>query len=443
VCAAGVLGAIAAAVLGPVMLRLRGILFALGMFGLARILGVAFSDFAYAGGGNGMTLPAELTPVSVYAFMAGVALAGFAVNAWFARSGFGLDAMALREDEEAASALGVNAVRVKVIAYVLSAVFPALAGGLVAWNRSYIDPPSMFDPTIDLQSVVFVLFGGIGTVWGPLLGTLVLMAVDEQFLVHFPDMALLLFGLVVIVTVLAFPGGLVSLANRRGWLVRPVVLAPKTLPAGAPPEITPAHENGPVLEVDRGRARRDSQHHRCQRRGQNNAVQHDHRIRRAERGRYPLPWPLRNQAACVPSRADWDGPQLPDSARHGGDDGVGKRGRGGTAWAAKPSRGGARGMGDPDRWICRHVARVRDAALAGAPAFARICPGAGTQPGVGHVGRGHGRHDPRRAGGGTYHNPEAAHLWGLRCCLCRACYRRHFRSLGPHDRARCRPHDRG
>jgi branched-chain amino acid transport system permease protein len=250
VCAAGLLGAIAAALLGPIMLRLRGILFALGMFGLARILGVAFSDFTYAGGGNGMTLPAELTPVASYAFMAAVALAGFAVTAWIARSGFGLDAMALREDEEAAAALGINTTRVKVIAYVASAILSAMAGGLVAWNRSYIDPPSAFDPTLDLQTVVFVLFGGIGTVWGPLLGAVTLMVADELFLVHFPDLALALFGSVVIVTVLAFPGGLVSLANRRGWLLRPVVLAPETLPVGAAPGPAPDLTPGPVLDID-------------------------------------------------------------------------------------------------------------------------------------------------------------------------------------------------
>jgi branched-chain amino acid transport system permease protein len=250
VCAAGVVGAIAAAVLGPVMLRLRGILFALGMFGLARILAVAFSDFSAAGGGNGMTLPAELTPVSVYVFTGAVALAGFLINRWFLRSGIGLDAISVREDEDAAGAQGVNSTRVKVIAYILSAVFPAVVGGLVAWNRSYIDPPSMFDPTIDLQAVVFVVFGGIGTLWGPLLGSVVLMVVDEEFLVHFPDLALLMFGAVVIVTVLAFPGGLVSLANKRGWLMRRVILAPSVLPAGAPPAAASEASPGPVLEVD-------------------------------------------------------------------------------------------------------------------------------------------------------------------------------------------------
>ncbi len=250
ICVGGVIAAIAALLLGPIMLRLRGILFALGMFGLARILSVVFSDWSYVGGGSGMTLPAQLTPLAVYSFSGAIALAGFLLTAWVARSGFGLDCMSIREDEEAATALGVPATRVKVVAFVVSAVLPALAGGLIAWNRSYLDPPSMFDATIDLQTVVFVLFGGIGTVAGPFLGTLVLMIIGEQFLVYLPNLELALFGLVVILTVLLFPGGLVSLANRFGWLQRPIVLAPPALPdAVAPRARAEVPEGVPVLEV--------------------------------------------------------------------------------------------------------------------------------------------------------------------------------------------------
>jgi len=252
VCAGGVLAMLVAVLIGPIMLRVRGILFALSMFGLARIFAVLFSDWDYAGGGNGLTLPAELTPVGVYVFAGLLALAGFSLNAWFARSGFGLDAMGIREDENAAAAVGVPTTRVKVAAFALSGVLAGLAGGLVAWNRSYIDPPSMFDPTIDLQTVVFVLFGGMGTIWGPLIGTVILTVVGEQLLVHFPNLELALYGLVVIVTVLLLPGGIVSLVNRWGWLPRPIVLAPRALPFGEPPppRAAPPEPSVPVLAVD-------------------------------------------------------------------------------------------------------------------------------------------------------------------------------------------------
>lgn len=251
-CMGGLLAMLVAVLLGPIMLQVRGILFALSMLGLGRILSVAFSDWNYAGGGNGLTLPAVLTPTGVYIAAGLIALTGFALNAWFARSGFGLDTMGIREDESAALAVGVPTTRVKVTAFALSAVLAGLAGGLVAWNRSYIDPPSMFNSTIDLQTVVFVLFGGIGTVWGPLIGSVVLTIVGEELLVHLPNLELALYGLVVIGIVRGLPGGMVSFANRFGWMKRPIVQAPRTLPEGEPPPAIarPSRDaTAPVLEV--------------------------------------------------------------------------------------------------------------------------------------------------------------------------------------------------
>jgi branched-chain amino acid transport system permease protein len=252
VCCGGLVAAVIAAIFGPIMLRLRGILFALGMLGLARILTVIFSDWSYGGGSAGTMLPAQLNSVAVYCGMMLTALAAFAVNAYFAYSGFGLDAMSVREDEDAASALGVPTTRVKVIAFILSGVFPALVGGLIAWNRSYLDPASAFDPTLDLQTIVFALFGGIGTLWGPLIGTSVLMLIGEQFLVHFSALKLALYGAVVIVTVLIFPGGLVALANRFGWLRRNIVLAPPAMPEADPPAAMTtdvAAQDTPILDI--------------------------------------------------------------------------------------------------------------------------------------------------------------------------------------------------
>jgi branched-chain amino acid transport system permease protein len=253
----GLFAVLLALLLGPILLRVRGILFALSMLGLGRILMVLFSDWNYAGGGNGMTLPAVLEPQAVYAGAALIAVTGLALNFWFATSGFGLDAMGIREDESAAAAVGVPTTRVKVVAFMLSALLAGLAGGLVAWNRSYIDPPSMFDSTIDLQTVVFVLFGGMGTVWGPLIGSIVLAIIGQELLLDFPNLELALYGLLVIVIVRALPGGIVSLAARWGWLARPIVLAPPHLPEGEAPR--PAAEAGPgqaapaaapVLEVE-------------------------------------------------------------------------------------------------------------------------------------------------------------------------------------------------
>lgn len=255
--------AVAVAVLvGPIMLRLRGILFALGMLGLARIMETIFTDWQFPGGAAGTVISGELTPVAVYGLMLFTGVAAFAANLFIVKSGFGLDAMSVREDEDAALAMGVPTNRVKTLVFALSALFPAIAGGLVAWNRSYIDPPSAFDPTMDLLTIVFVLFGGIGTLWGPLIGASVLMAVAEVLLVKVPAIKLALYGLIVIGVVLRLPGGLVSLINRLGGhLVRKPVLVPDAFPSdieglmpsgavgGGVPDDASAGERVPVLQV--------------------------------------------------------------------------------------------------------------------------------------------------------------------------------------------------
>ncbi|HZB90486.1 MAG TPA: branched-chain amino acid ABC transporter ATP-binding protein/permease [Stellaceae bacterium] len=248
---AALLAGVAATALGTVMLRLRGIMFALGMLGLARILGVLAQNIPFIGGAVGLTLPAQLTPIPVYIAMAVAALAGFGLNLFFSRSQWGLAAMGVRDDEGAAAALGVPTVRVKVMSFVLSALVPAAVGGIVAWNRSFLDPPSAFDPTLDLQVVVFTLFGGIGTLWGPALGGLVLMLVGEELWAYVPDLQLALYGLLVIAVVLTFPGGIVGLANRFGWLRRRPILAPPAFPPVERPAaaVASSGEGPPILEV--------------------------------------------------------------------------------------------------------------------------------------------------------------------------------------------------
>lgn len=246
---ASALAGVIAALLGTVMLRLRGIMFALGMLGLSRILMVLSANWGFIGGAAGLTLPAELTPVAVYLAMWVAVVAAFGLNAFVLNSGWGLSVIGVRDDEVAAAAIGVPTSRVKVIAFIMSALAPAAVGGLVAWNRSFIDPPSAFDPTLDLQVIVFALFGGIGTLWGPALGTVFLMLIGEQFWAYLPDLQLALYGGLVIAVVLAFPGGIVGLANRIGWLRRSPVLAPETFPAVASAPHAPPPADETIIDV--------------------------------------------------------------------------------------------------------------------------------------------------------------------------------------------------
>ena len=234
---AAVMSGLLAIPLGMIMLRLRGIYFALGMFAIVSVLSLTASRWSYTGSGTGLILPGKLAQVAVFAAMIVAAVLAFGLNAYMSRSRFGLRAMSIRDDEEVASAMGVRATRVKVMAFALSATLPAFVGGLVAYNRSFINAASVFDPTIDLQTILFAMAGGIGTLWGPLIGAVSLELIGNQLWLNYPSIQLALFGALIILILLFLPGGVVSLFNRFGMLRRPIVKAPAVLPEGRPPVV--------------------------------------------------------------------------------------------------------------------------------------------------------------------------------------------------------------
>ena len=232
--AAPIGGALAGAIaipLGLVMLRLRGIYFALGMFGLVSVSSLLLSQWKYTGGSSGLVIKGEAAPGPILLAMVLCAATAFALNVYLSRSTFGLRAMSIRDDEEVAAAMGVPTTRIKVIAFALSAILPAVAGGLVAYNRGFVEVDGLFDSGIDVQTILFVLAGGIGTAWGPVIGAIVLTVVGEQLRSSVPELQLALFGALIIAVALFAPGGVVSFLNRYGLLRRALVLAPRELPS--------------------------------------------------------------------------------------------------------------------------------------------------------------------------------------------------------------------
>jgi branched-chain amino acid transport system permease protein len=230
--AAGMAGVFAVP-LGMIMLRLRGIYFALGMFGLVAVFRLISSKWAFTGSGSGLVIPGELAQTKIFLYMIGGVVLAFGINAFMSRSRFGLRAMSVRDDEEAASAMGVPTTRIKVGAYVLSAILPAFAGALVAYNISFIDASSTFDPNIDVETILYALAGGMGTLWGPLIGAVGLQLIGEQLWLNYPSFELGLLGALIIVVLLFMPGGVVSVLNRFGMVRRAIVKAPRVLPSPA------------------------------------------------------------------------------------------------------------------------------------------------------------------------------------------------------------------
>ena len=216
-----------AAPLGWLMLRLRGPYFALGMLGFVQVLFmVASAASSITGGGEGIYLPPEASLQPLYYAAAAMVVAGVATTWAIERSGFGLRLQAIREDELAAEAMGVNTTRNKLAAFVLSAVFPAVAGGLYAWRLSYIDPASAFPGQYEMQSILMTIFGGAGTIWGPLLGGAALSIMGEVIWARFAELHLLLFGSLIVLVLLFMPEGAIPLlrryvAKRKGQAIEP------------------------------------------------------------------------------------------------------------------------------------------------------------------------------------------------------------------------------
>ena len=131
-------------------------------------------------------------------------------------SRFGIRLNAIREDEVAAEALGIDATRYKLAAFVLSAVFPAVAGGIQAYKVLYIDPPSVFFVQITIAMALMSMLGGKGTVIGPIVGAVLLYTAQELTWVNFPTAHLIAYGLFIVVVARFMPRGLDRVRDRPG-----------------------------------------------------------------------------------------------------------------------------------------------------------------------------------------------------------------------------------
>ena len=217
----GVVLAVACAILiGAPILRLRGQYFAIATLGLAATLGALISNIDIAGRNIGLILPLTRNDAVFYEEALALLVAATLTVAWISRSRFGMGLIAIREDEDAAQVMGVNTTLYKVAALVLSALFSAIAGGIHAYWITFIDPASAFDPTLNVRMVIMAVFGGPGTVLGPVIGSFVLSAVYEILASSLSTAAALLFGLVIVLAVIFMPRGLWNLTlgiRATGW----------------------------------------------------------------------------------------------------------------------------------------------------------------------------------------------------------------------------------
>ena len=219
--AAGVLPALYAVLLGVPILRTRGHYFVMATIGVNEATRELIANLdTWTEGSRGITLPIlDLAPRANYALFYGlmfvVAAATIGTTAWISRSRLGYALRAIRANEEAAVAMGVNATRYKVVAWALSALFSGLAGGVYALWTTFIEPAGVFSVLIVVKFMVMLLLGGQGTVMGPVLGAVVVELASTLLWGGFPQLHLGLFGILVVLIVLFVPAGIMDLFARR------------------------------------------------------------------------------------------------------------------------------------------------------------------------------------------------------------------------------------
>jgi branched-chain amino acid transport system permease protein len=116
--------------------------------------------------------------------------------------------------------MGVNTTAYKVLAFALSGLFSALAGGIQAYWITFLDPASAFDISLNVKMIIMTVFGGPGTVLGPIVGAFVLSAISEVLSSEITSVASLFFGVVVVAAVVLMPRGLADVVRRfrkSGW----------------------------------------------------------------------------------------------------------------------------------------------------------------------------------------------------------------------------------
>lgn len=206
-----VLAVVFAVLLGLPVLRLKGHYFAIATLALAEVMIAITSNIGIAGRNIGLVLPLYRGDVLFFELALALLVAATLTVYWIAHSRFGYGLIAIREDEDAAASIGVNTTLYKVAAFALAGVFSALAGGIHAYWITFIDPASSYDITLNVKMIIMAVFGGPGSVMGPILGAAVLSTISEVLSSKISTVASLFFGLVIVAAVALMPRGVADI----------------------------------------------------------------------------------------------------------------------------------------------------------------------------------------------------------------------------------------
>jgi len=215
----GLTSVVFAMIIGIPTFRLRGAYFAIGTLGVAEVMRITISqNIPYISTMPGLMIANYDLPARYYLALS-LAVATVAASYLLLRSPWSLGILAVREDEEAAQATGVHVLRHKLLALALSSLFTGLAGGVFAFQQISYYPSAPFSPTWTFDALLITFIGGQGTLIGPVIGAIFFVVVREKLSVNLVDIHQVIFGVLFILIVLIFPGGLVEAWERLKKLI--------------------------------------------------------------------------------------------------------------------------------------------------------------------------------------------------------------------------------
>ncbi len=209
----GLTAAAASAAIGWICFRLRGPYFSLSVLAFSEVLRlVALNWTSLTNGAEGILfIPAFSQKGWYYYVILGIAAVNFVVIRAVMRSRLGTCFLAIREDQDCAESLGIDATRTKLISLLISAFFTGVAGAFYMNYMGFIDPGIVFSvENVSIMVILVTMLGGAGTLWGPAVGAVIYILMSEALRIWVGHGHLVFFGILIIATIIFFPNGIVG-----------------------------------------------------------------------------------------------------------------------------------------------------------------------------------------------------------------------------------------
>jgi branched-chain amino acid transport system permease protein len=214
--------------IGHPCFRLRGHYFAIATIAIGEIIHTLAINWEFIGGARGLTLPIKPDSLLVFQFsgtkfiyyyiILGLMVCCFLAAWHIERSRIGYYLRAIREDGDAAQSVGVPVAKYKLIAMAISAAFVSIGGTFYAQYTLYLDPDSVFPLSLSILVCLLTVVGGVGTLWGPLVGTALMIPLSEWTRIQFggtgSGIDLIIYGALLTIVAVFQPTGLVGLVTR-------------------------------------------------------------------------------------------------------------------------------------------------------------------------------------------------------------------------------------